>query len=81
MALYDWEWVVQVNTLSGSGGRLDVDIDGRSTSIDVGAGLRQYQFAFTGEVPDSVGLSRTDDGSGTVCVAQVIVGTPRIAGG
>lgn len=74
--LYDWDWVVQVNTFTSAGGRLSVDIDGDTTSFDVAPGLTQTQFAHTGEVPGPVTLSLAES-AGTVCVTDVIVGNPE----
>jgi hypothetical protein len=71
--LYNWDWVVQVNTLAASGGELVVDIGGTATTLEVGDGLRQLQFAYTGEVPPRVTLARPD-GAGTICVTDVIIG-------
>lgn len=73
--LYSWEWVVQVNTIAGSGGELTVDLDGTTTTFEAGSGLRQHQFAYTGPVPRTVTLSRPD-GTGTVCVTDIIIGDP-----
>jgi hypothetical protein len=71
--LYSWDWVVQLNTFAAAGGKVTVDIDGTSTTLDVADGLRQQQFAYTGAVPDEVTLSMSD-GEGTVCVTDVIIG-------
>jgi hypothetical protein len=71
--LYDWEWFVQVNAFSGDGGTLTVELGDSSTTFDVEGQVSQHQFAHTGVVPRTAVLSVSDD-SGTVCVADLVVG-------
>jgi hypothetical protein len=73
--LYFWDWVVQVNTVSGEGGSLLVKVGDTSTVVPVLPGVSQQQAQVVTDVPGSITIS-TPDQHGTICVSDVIIGNP-----
>lgn len=73
--LFEWNWVLQVDTLAASGGALTIRSGGTSVVLDVEPGLQTLQAPFPGSVGESVDLEMSSAG-GTVCVATLIVGNP-----
>jgi hypothetical protein len=74
--LFDYEWVLKVDTLSASDGTLVVRGD-QELEVPISAGLSSHQLVFTGTV-DTLELQMAE-GSGTACVAGLAVGTLRAA--
>ena len=73
--LYFWDWVVQVNTVSGEGGSLLVEVGDTSTVVPVVPGVSQQQAQVVTNVPGTITIS-TPDQPGTICVSDVIIGNP-----
>jgi hypothetical protein len=76
--LFFWDWVIQVNTLSGDGGSLRLDVGDTSSVIPVVPGLSQQQVQVVASVEESITLTSSEE-SGTTCVSEVLIGNPGTA--
>ena len=71
--LFDWTWVVQLDTLAAEGGSSTLRTAGTSVVVEVQPGLQTLQAPLSGAVGETVSLEMSSD-AGTVCLAGLTIG-------